>query len=215
MTMLFRAVINVDECFLFLKGTELLQLILQSVLVALVVQEYPYAFAVALVQTSLNCLLITARIYYCFVRLHISIQFHGWAWDLLGDFRQLALSLFVISIIDQVFFRTNHVILGIIDGTNTVAVYSIAAIVYMNYMSLSTMISGVYLQHVTAMIVRKAPMAEISALFIQIGRGQYFFLLLVLARFVILDQQFISVWAGPDFLPRLLDDAVDYHSICH
>lgn len=201
LTMLFRAVINANERFLFLKGTELLQLVLQPVLVILVLQEYPYAFSVALVQTILNCILIAARMYYCFARLHISIHFHGWDWELLRDFRKLALSLFAVSIIDQVFFRTNQVILGIIDGTGAVAVYSIAALIYMNYMSLSTAISGVYLPHVTAMIARKASMEEISALFIQIGRGQYFLLLLVLTGFVIFGQQFISVWAGPDFLP--------------
>ena len=200
-TMLFRAVINAEEKFLFLKGTELLQLVLQPVLVVLILQEYPYAFSVALVQTVLNVGLILARIYYCFVHLHISIRFHGWDWDLLRDFRKLALSLFAVSLIDQVFFRTNQVILGIIDGTGAVAVYSVAALIYMNYMSLSTAISGVYLPHVTAMIARRAPLTEISTLFIQIGRAQYFLLLLVLTGFIIFGRQFIQLWAGKDFLP--------------
>lgn len=200
-TMLFRAVINAEEKFLFLKGTELLQLVLQPILVVLILQEYPYAFSVALVQTGLNVVLILARIYYCFVHLRISICFHGWDWDLLRDFRKLALSLFAVSLIDQVFFRTNQVILGIIDGAGAVAVYSIASLVYMNYMSLSTAISGVYLPHVTAMIARRASMKEISTLFIQIGRAQYFLLLLVLTGFIIFGQQFIQLWAGKDFLP--------------
>lgn len=200
-TMLFRAVINAEEKFLFLEGTELLQLVLQPVLVILILQEYPYAFSVALVQTVLNAGLILARIYYCFTHLHISIRFHGWDWDLLRDFRKLAISIFAVGLIDQVFFRTNQVILGIIDGTGAVAVYSIAALIYMNYMSLSTAISGVYLPHVTAMIVRKASRMEISALFIQIGRAQYFLLLLVLTGFIIFGQQFIQLWAGKDFLP--------------
>lgn len=199
-TMLFRAVINAEEKFLFLKGIELLQLVLQPVLVILILQEYPYAFSVALVQTVLNVGLILVRIYYCFSHLHISIHFHGWDWALLRDFRKLALSLFVVNLIDQVFFRTNQVILGIIDGTGAVAVYSVAALIYMNYMSLSTAISGVYLPHVTAMIARRAPLTEISALFIQIGRAQYFLLLLVLTGFIIFGRQFIQLWAGKDFL---------------
>lgn len=201
LTMLFRAVINANEKFLFLKGTELLQLILQPILVVLILQEYPYAFSVALVQTILNCILIVARIYYCFASLHISIRFYGWDWDLLRDFRKLALSLFAVSVIDQVFFKTNQVILGVVSGTEAVAVYSIAALIYMNYMALSTAISGVYLPHVTAMVVQRASMSEISSLFIRIGRGQYFLLLLVLTGFIIFGQQFISLWAGTDFLP--------------
>lgn len=201
LTMLFRAVINADERFLFLKGTELLQLIIQPVLVIGVLQEYPYALSVALVQTVLNCMLNLARIYYCFACLHISIRFHGWDWDLLRDFRKLALSLFAVSLIDQVFFKTNQVILGIVSDTAAVAVYSIAALIYMNYMALSTAISGVYLPHVTAMIAKKTPVQGLSALFIRIGRVQYFLLLLVLTGFIIFGRQFISLWAGVDFLP--------------
>lgn len=201
LAMLFLAVINAEEKFIFLKGTEVLQLILQPILVVLILQEYPYAFSVALVQTILNVVLILARIYYCFAHLHISICFHGWDWGLLRDFRKLALSLFAVSIVDQAFFRTNQVILGIIDGTGAVAVYSIAALIYMNYMSLSTAISGVYLPHVTAMIARRDSMIELSSLFIRIGRIQYFLLLLVLTGFIIFGRQFIQMWAGCDFLP--------------
>ncbi len=201
LTMLFRAVINAEEKFLFLKGTELLQLVLQPFLVILVLQGYPHAFSVALIQTILNCMLIMIRIYYCFAHLHISIHFYGWDWELLHDFRKLALSIFVASFVDQVFLKSNQIILGVIDGTNAVAVYSIAFLIYLNYSALSTAISGVYLPHVTAMIAQKASIMEISSLFNRIGRAQYFLLLLVLTGFIIFGQQFIQIWAGNDFLP--------------
>lgn len=200
LTMVFRAVINAYEKFLFLKGMETVQLVFQPVLVLLILQEYPSAFSVALVQTFLNVVLSLARAYYCFAHLHIKIRFHNWNRELLGDFRKLALSLFAVSIIDQIFFKTNQVILGIIDGTDAVAVYSIASLIYMNYMALSVAISGVYLPHVTEMIAKKEPMKQISDLFIKIGRLQYFLLALVTTGFIIFGQEFIRMWAGPDFL---------------
>lgn len=199
LTMLFQAVINAEERFIFLKGTELFQLVLQPVLVILVLQEYPHAFSVALVQTILNCILILGRIYYCFKHLHISIHFYGWDRELLYDFRKLALSIFAVSFIDQVFSRSNQIILGVIDGTNAVAVYSVAFLIYLNYSALSTAISGVYLPHVTELIAQKASVTELSALFNKIGRTQYFLLLLVLTGFIIFGQQFIQLWAGNDF----------------
>lgn len=198
-TMLFGAVINAEEKFIFLKGTGLLQLIIQPVLVVLILQKYPYAFSVALVQTVLNVMLILGRIYYCFAYLHISIRFHGWDWDLLRDFRKLALSIFVVSVVDQVFLRSNQIILGAIGGTEAVAIYSVAFLIYTNYGALATAISGVYLPHVTAMIAHKKSIAEISTLFNRIGRIQYFLLLLVLTGFIIFGQQFIQLWAGDDF----------------
>ena len=65
--------------------------------------------------------------------------------------------------------------MGIVSGTFAVAVYSIAALIYMNYMALSNAISGVYLPHITEMVARKESVQKLSGLFIQIGRWQFFY----------------------------------------
>lgn len=51
-TMVFRSVINAHEKFLFLKGLETVQLILQPLLVILILQKVPTAMAVAVAQTA-------------------------------------------------------------------------------------------------------------------------------------------------------------------
>ena len=115
------------------------------------------------------------------------------------SFRRLALSVFAVTLIDQVFWKTNQIILGVISGTAAVAVYSTASIIYMGYMQLSGAISGVYLPHVMTMVAEKATSEKLSALFIQIGRWQYYLLGLVATGFIIFGKQFISLWAGPGF----------------
>lgn len=198
-TMVFRSVINAHERFFFLKGMETIQLVMQPVLVVLVLQQHPSAFYVATVQTVLNLVLSGARVYYCFHDLHVKIHFHYWNHELFSEFKKLALSVFAVSLIDQVFWKTNQIILGIINGTTAVAVYSIALLIYINYMALSIAISGVYLPHVTGMVARKESIGKLSNLFIQIGRWQYYLLALVGTGFIIFGKQFISLWAGPGF----------------
>lgn len=198
-TMVFRSVINAHERFLFLKGMETVQLVLQPMLVVLLLMQHPSAFSVALVQTGLNLVLSLARVYYCFARLHVRIRYHYWSHELMVSFRRLALSVFAVTLIDQVFWKTNQIILGVISGTAAVAVYSTASIIYMGYMQLSVAISGVYLPHVMAMVEEKATEENLSALFIQIGRWQYYLLGLVATGFIIFGKQFISLWAGPGF----------------
>lgn len=198
-TMMFRAVINANERFLFLKGTETLQMVLQPVFIILVLQQYPNAVAIAVVQTMLNIGLIIARCYYCFVELKIRIKFHYFDKQLFNDIKNLALSVFIVVLIDQVFFKTNQIILGIFSGTATVAVYSISSLIYMNYMALSTAISGVYLPHITEIVVKNEPVKTLSDLFIQIGRCQYYLLALVASGFIIFGKDFINIWAGRDF----------------
>lgn len=198
-TMVFRSVINAHERFLFLKGMETVQLVLQPMLVVLLLMHHPSAFSVALVQTGLNLVLSFARVYYCFAKLHVRIRYHYWSHELMVSFRRLALSVFAVTLIDQVFWKTNQIILGVISGTAAVAVYSIASLIYMNYMALSTAISGVYLPHVTGMVARKEPINNLSELFIQIGRWQYYLLALVATGFIIFGKQFIALWAGSGF----------------
>ena len=198
-TMMFRAVINAYERYFFLKGLETIQLVMQPVLVVLVLQSLPSALAVAGVQTILNIILIVARIYYCFEKLHIKIRYHFWDKEMFTSFKKLSLSVFAVSIIDQVFFKTNQVILGIVSGTVAVAVYSIASTIYINYMTLSTAISGVYLPYVTELIAKNEPMSKLTDLFIRIGRLQYFLLALVASGFIIFGRQFIHLWAGESF----------------
>ena len=198
-TMVFRSVINAHERFFFLKGLETIQLVIQPILVVLVLQRHPSAFSVAAVQTVLNLLLSGARVYYCFHDLHVKIHFHYWNHELFSEFKRLALSVFAVSLIDQIFWKTNQIILGIISGTNAVAVYSIASLIYMNYMALSTAISGVYLPHVTGMVAKSEPVSKLSELFIQIGRWQYYLLALVATGFIIFGKQFIFFWAGAGF----------------
>lgn len=198
-TMIFRAIINAHEKFLFLKGIETIQLVLQPILVVAILQEYPYAFSVALVQTILNIFLSIARGFYCFKRLKIRIKYHYWDKKLFKEFKKLALSVFAVTLIDQVFFKTNQIILGIISGTSAVAVYAIASLIYMNYMALSLAISGVYLPHVTEMVAKKEAMKLISNLFINIGRWQYFLLAAISSGFFIFGKTFIVFWAGKGF----------------
>lgn len=198
-TMVFRSIINAHEKFLVLKGLETVQLIIQPVMIVLVIQKYPSALTVAVVQTVLNIALIAARVYYCFAKLHIKIKFHYWDKVLFTDFKKLAFSVFAVSVIDQLFFKTNQIILGMTYGTVSVAVYSVSSLIYMNYMALSTAISGVYLPHVTSLITVNESMKKLSQLFIQVGRWQFYLLALVATGFIIFGRQFIEIWAGKGF----------------
>lgn len=115
------------------------------------------------------------------------------------EFKKLAFSVFAVTLIDQVFFKTNQVILGVVGGAIPVAVYSVASLIYVSYMLLSTAISGVYLPHITELVAKNVSVSVLTDLFIRIGRLQYFLLALVASGFFIFGKQFISIWAGDSF----------------
>ena len=199
-TMSFKAIMNAHERFFAIKGLETIQLVLQPILIIAILHEYPSAFSVALVQTILNILLSIIRCIYCFFYLKIKIRYHYFNSNLAIGLCKLSVSTFAVALIDQIFFRTNQIILGIESGTSAVAIYSIAAVIYFNYMSLSWAISGIFLPHVTSMVAKKVSVNELSKLFIKIGKWQYYVLMLCLLGFIILGKEFIVLWAGKEYL---------------
>lgn len=199
--MLYRAIITANEQFLFLKGIETIQLVGQPFFVLAVLNKWPTAFAMAMVMTLINLVLFTLRLYFCHEKLKIRIPLfeYPFEWAVLNKIKKLVISTFSVSVVDQIFLKSNQIILGIISGTFAVSVYSIATLIYMSYLSLSYAISGIFLPKVTQMILENASNQEVSKLFIDLGRLQCMIYGFVLGGFIFLGKEFIVLWAGSEF----------------
>lgn len=194
------SVITAHQCFRFQKSVSLIQLLLQPILAVTLLYAFPSALTIVVVQTCLNILAWGCRWYYALRYLQMRVVYHYWDWSVMRPFMVLVSSILGVVVIDQIFFRTNQVIIGVLQGPATVAVYAVAATIYMQYMGLSTMICGVFGPRMVTMISQKRPIEEISALFIKIGRWQWFVLAYILTGFIIFGRFFISWWVGSDFL---------------
>lgn len=198
--LLYQSVINSNERFIFLRGLSTIQLIVQPLAVIAVMQQWPTALAMVAVLTVMNLIMVMIKIWYAYSRLKVKIVFHYFDKDIFNQAKVLAFAVFGVAIADQIFWKTNQIILGAMWGTAEVAVYSIASLIYMNYMALSLAISGVFLPHVTEMVTNRASNKDLSDLMIKIGRLQTYLLGLVLGAFIVFGRQFIRLWAGDSFL---------------
>ena len=199
-TNIYTSVITGQERFIFLKTATIIQVLIQPIMIISILKAYPYAFVIALIQTILNFGLGVVKGIYCHARLGMKIKFCEWDKQLIHSLVQLSLSIFLVSIADQIFWKTNQFILGIISGTAAVAVYSIAAQIYMNYMPLSTTIQSVFLPHVSKEISKNDSNDYINSIFLRVGRMQYMLLLLVLSGFIVFGKEFIRLWAGEQYI---------------
>lgn len=198
--MVYRSVITANEKFLFMKGIETIQLILQPFVVILVMQAAPTAFAMVCVITVMNFILTGIRMYYCYKKINMKMKYFYWDKSAFNEMKLLAASVFIVTIVDQIFWKTNQIILGIISGTAVVAIYSIASLVYMNYMALSTTISGVYLPKINKLVAEHVSDSVLSNEFLKVGRIQYYLLALVLSGFIVFGKEFIVLWTNENFV---------------
>lgn len=196
---IFIAILNSHEKFILLRSLQIGQSVLRPLTVIFFLFFSPYAATVAFVQTAYNCIAITIRAYYCFAKLHVQLSFRHVIDIPLQPFAVLAFSTFLVFITDLIFWRTNQIVLGVMDGAVAVAVYSVAATLYMAYLPFSTSISSVFLPKITTMVARNCSVTELSDLFNRVGRLQYVVLLLVLIGFISLGKEFIVLWVGEEF----------------
>lgn len=198
--MIYRSVITANEKFLFMKGIETLQLIIQPFAVIAVMQISPTALAMVMVMTLINLILTILRVYYCYNKLHMKMHFYYWDKIALNEMKKLSLSVFIVTIIDQIFWKTNQIILGIISGVDAVAVYAVASLIYMNYMALSIAIAGVYSPKIMKMVSEQVNTKILSEEFLRIGRLQYYLLALVFSGFFVFGKEFIITWCNYNFI---------------
>lgn len=193
------AVITASEHFVFLKGSQLVTLIIQPVIVLLFAHLMPNALFVTLVVLAMNVLCSTGQRVYAKSVLRARYTYHGWDSCLAKSLLHFSAAIVLVTIADQVFWKTNQLIVGYFYGPELVAVYAVGAQIYSAYMSLGTSISSVYLPRVSELYHDKHDMEAISHLFAKIGRITFYLTAFVLGGFMLLGREFVYMWAGDGY----------------
>ena len=198
-TAVFNSIITAHERFIFLRGLSIVQILIRPVLVLAVFLIEASALMVVIVQAAINIFGMALKIYYSFAKLKVNIKFHFWDKPLLKEMVRYSFFIFLTAVMDQIFWRSDQIVLGIIVGTASVAIYSVGTQLVIYYMNLSTAMSGVFLPHITKRVTRNASDDEITGIFIKVGRLQYILLAAVLTGFILFGKEFISLWVGEEF----------------
>lgn len=196
---IFTAVINSYERFIFIRLLSIVQTILQPFVIIAVMQYKADVIGLVIVQTLFNMALIAIKIYYSFYRLKIRIKLYNWDNSLLKEMIGFSFYIFLNMIIDQIYWKTDQIILGIVSGTSAVTIYSIASQLNKYYMDFSTRINGVFLPRISAISAKTEDMKEINKIFRRVGRIQFIIMALTLTGFILYGKSFIAYWVGQDF----------------
>ena len=109
------------------------------------------------------------------------------------------MSVFIVMISDQIFWRSNQIILGINIDTTAVTIYSLAMSICMNYMVLGSVIPGIFNVKLIKLFAEEAGFSKISNEFVKLGRYQILFLGIFVSGFFLFGNEFIMLWLGNGF----------------
>ena len=192
----FESIVVAFERFKFQRGLQIIRTLLQPlIMIPLLFMGYKSVALVILISV-LNLLYLIINFWYCFSKLKIKIQFKLLESSIIREIFQYSFWVFLIMVVDRLYWSSGQIILGRFVGTTAVAVFAVA-IQFKNYMSsFSTAISGVFLPKMTSLDTKE----EIDSYFIKIGRVQFVIISFVLSIFVLFGKMFIVLWAGMDYV---------------
>lgn len=193
------SVITAHEEFVFLRGTMLLTVVLQPPVVMLAIHFFPYALSVCLVQLALNGICCAVQHEYARRSLGMDSRLRSFDRQLQSGILHLSAAVAIATVADQIFWKTDQLILGYVFGTSTVAVYAVGSQIVGVYMPLGTAISAVFLPRISELWHKNHDISAISALFTKVSRIVVYPLLAVLTGFIVFGQDFIELWAGEGY----------------
>ncbi len=195
----YSASILANEKFVFRKLLDLIITILQPISVLLMIKKYPYASTIVVIQLIMNIFLVIVCLYYSKRELNVKIKYHFKDDNLIRGIFGLSASVLLISIADQIFWKTDQIILGWLYGTETVAVYSIGSQFNSIFISTGVVITGVIVPMITRLNETPDKERKLSEIFTRIGRYQAYLVLLMLTGVILFGKEFIFIIAGKDF----------------
>lgn len=194
------AAITARESFIFLKLSSLVTLIVQPILVIWVIRKLPYAFVIVLIATILSFVLYWIRRYYAIHKLKVVIKYHEKDKELVFGIVKLSLSVLFVAIADQIFWKTDQLILGAMCNTKTVSIYSIGSQINSMFISVACVIGGMTLPMVTRVSKGEDAERKLSEVFTRIGRYQSYLVFLILTGVILFGREFIVILSGPEYL---------------
>lgn len=142
------------------------------------------------------------NICFCLKKLGMRFTLRGADFRVMGEVASFSVFIALNSLIDQINWQVDKVILSAVRGSAATAVYGAAAQLNTMYTGASTAISSVFTPRIHR--IAQEPdnarrLEQYNDLFIRTGRVQFLLLSLVCSGLVIFGQPFIRLWAGEGY----------------
>lgn len=188
------------ERFVLLRSLEITSHIVATLAICLFLAHGYKAVAVVAVTTFVTLCVLFFKVFYAFYRLKIRLKLHRLSRRYIIEIMKYAAPIFVVVIVEQIYWKLDNIILGAMLGPSLVAIYAIGIMFHKYFMSFSTAISKVMLPKIVQQIESGANATELTDILIKVSRLQAIILMLILSGMILFGKDFIILWVGPDYI---------------
>lgn len=195
----FGSIMNGYERFFVIKIINIIR-ILTTPLITIPFLFLGYgAITMVVITTLVNLSCLVFNLIYCFRNLKIKFYFRGLELTTLKEIIIYSSFILLNVIVDQIYWNTDQLLLGVFTSTSVVAVYAIGMQFITIFKMFSTSISNLFLPRASLISAQDDNSEFLTSLMTRYGRIQFLIIGLTLSGFLLYGKQFISFWAGVDY----------------
>lgn len=162
---------------------------------------------VALAQLAVNVVLLLLNARFAVCKLGMRFDMRSFDGALFRAVAAFSAWIFINQVCELVNQSVPNILLGAFAGATTVAVFAVSIQIRSVFVSLSLVMSNVFVPKINRIVATSDDNAELTRLMTRVGRYQMLLFCWVYCGFVLLGRFFVAHWAGEGFL-----DA--YYLIC-
>lgn len=196
---LFDSCLIAHDRFVAQKGIYLLKTVLNPFLALPLLLSGFASIGIAAVTAFLTTAAMILSILYCAKHLRIRFDFHHFDKALFQDIFVFCFFIFLNQVVNRLNWSADQIVLGVLCGSASVAVYAVASNLNNIYMLFSTSLSNVFIPQVNRMVANRCDKSEITDLFIKVGRLQFLVMALIASGLVFFGRGFIYFYAGEGY----------------
>lgn len=119
--------------------------------------------------------------------------------SLLKDVTVFSSWVAITTLANRLLFNICPTIMGIVSGSNQIAIFGLIATVESYVYVFATAINGMFIATITRYFVGDNPIEKLKNLMAKVGKFQFFINGLIICGFAVLGLTFIKWWAGDDY----------------
>ena len=197
---LFGAMLTAHEKFIFFKSINILKTIMCPMVIYVFLLLGYRIITMAVISVAFSLLVDLCFILYCLCKLKVKFDIRHPRKEQLIEITAFSSFIAISSIVDQINWSLDKVILGRYKGAGSIAVYSVASQINVIFMQASTAVSTIYIPRINRMVAERQAATVLTDLFIRIGRFQLLVLLPIFIGFIFLGKSFISIWLPTGYM---------------
>ena len=198
LTMAFSVYTNVVgayERFVFAKVMTIVKTLLGPAIMLPTLLMGGRSILISIILCAVNVICLVSNKIYCDKELYIKIKYCGIDRISIPPIVSFALFIFIAELVDKINWYVDQFILGVMRGTEEVAIHAYALNYNQLLLLLSATIAGVLQPKITSMVSRNCSKDELTGEMVKYSRIQLYPILLLVIGFAVLGYDF-CVWHG-------------------